>query len=210
MENPIKNSKINKLKNIITGNEKIILNPQKKLIQNNKIIEHYTTINDYKKYLNYSKKISLTERNQDNNSNNSLDNEVCQTYDSNPKSHNSRKYKSKKNDKFKNTELSFIYDENDINNLKVFDLNSINFYENYNNKEIKEKIKRELDNKKVKYTLKKNKYCCYYKNENKFDIDIYSVNEVKNIYIIKCIKKYGNTNVIKDIFKYILLKMNSK
>ena len=211
MENPIKNSKINKLKNIITGNEKIILNPQKKIIQNNKNIEHYTTINDYKKYLNYSKNVSLTERNQDNNnSNNSIDNEVCQTFDSNSKSHNSRKNKSKKNDKFKNTELSFIYDENDNNNLKVFDLNSINFYENYNSKEIKEKIKRELDNKKVKYTLKKNKYCCYYKNENKFDIDIYSVNEVKNVYIIKYIKKYGNTNVIKDIFKYILLKLNSR
>jgi hypothetical protein len=211
MENPILNSKMNKCKNIIPVNDKINLNPQKKLIQNNENIEQKSNINEYKKFLNSSRKKFLIENNQDNNSSNSLDNDLYQIYDNNHKSHNSRKNKSKKNVKFKNTELSFIYEENDVNDLKIFDLNTINFYENYNSsKEIKEKIKKELDNKRIKYNLKKNKYCCYYKNDNKFDIDIYSVSEVKNIYIIKCVKKYGNTNLIKDIFKFILSKLNSR
>ena len=106
--------------------------------------------------------------------------------------------------------MNYLYEESNTNNeMRLFDLSTINFYKNYNNnKELKERIKKELDNKKIKYNLKKNKFCCYYKNDNKFDIDIYMINEVKNIYIIKCIKKIGNINEIKYIFKLILSKLN--
>ena len=225
IQNPFLNP--NKIKSILAANEKIMLNlPKKKILKNpNQNIEHHSTINDYKKYLNYPKKQFMTERNQEifignKNSNDSLDKDEYQTYDSNRKSLSKSKNKSTKKDGYKssnnntntnnnnNNDLIFIYEEND-NDMKVFDLNTIIFYNN-NNREIKDKLKKEFDRNKIKSILKKNKYTCHYRNENKFDIDICSVNEGKNIYIINCIKKYGNTNTIKDIFKTILLKLNSR
>jgi len=223
MENPIMNSRTNKYKNILIVNDKItVINPQKNFIQKKQNLAHHTTFNNYKKYLNYSKKKYLTERignqeifNGNKNSSNSFGNDLYNnTFDNNNnnhKSYNKYKNRSKKNEhKLKNTILNYLYEESNTNNeMRLFDLSTINFYKNYNNnKELKERIKKELDNKKIKYNLKKNKFCCYYKNDNKFDIDIYMINEVKNIYIIKCIKKIGNINEIKYIFKLILSKLN--
>ena len=151
--------------------------------------------------------------NNNKNSSNSLKNEL-NNYPDNTPPDLFNKYKNRiksYNQKNKDSEINYIFDEYNINNdIKIFDLNSIKYYKNYNNiKEIKEKIKKELDNKKVKYNLKKNKYCCYYKNDNKFEIEICPINEQKNIYIIKCTKKYGNFIIIKDIYKFIQIKLNS-
>ena len=114
--------------------------------------------------------------------------------------------------KNKNVEYNSIFDDYNENNSEkqVLDLNSIFYCKNYGDiKEIKEKIKKELDNKKVKYNLKKNKFCCYYKNENKFNLEIYPLNDVKNIFIIKYVKKLGNILTIKDIYKFLIGKINS-
>ena len=179
----IHNFKKTKNKNIDNNqkNDKIkMLNNQKYNDERDHSINHHTTINNYQKYLNYTKQ----NDNKNKNSNGSL---------------------NKKN-KYKNIEFS-IYDDNNI--LKIFDLNSIYIRKNYNDiKEIKEKIKKELDNKKVKYNLKKNKYVCYYKNENKFEIEIHRIYDINNIYIIKTIKKFGNIQLIKDINRNILSQLN--
>ena len=213
--NRIINSKKNKYKNILLEKEKIKLNEKKH------IINHHTTINDYQNYLHYSKKKYMTEKignkediKNNKNSNNSLIDELNNNPDKSPPDL-LNKYKNKiisNNQKNKNTEVNYIFDDdyNNNNEIKIFDLNSINYYRNYNNiKEIKEKIKKELDSKKVKYNLKKNKYCCYYKKDNKFEIEIFPINEQKNIYIIKCTKKLGNALIIKDIYKFIQTKLNS-
>ena len=158
-----------------------MLNNQKYNDERNHSINHHTTINNYQKYLNY-------------------------TMQSDIKSKDSNGFLNKKN-KYKNLEFSIYDDDNNI--LKIFDLNSICCCKNYNDiKEIKEKIKKELDNKKVKYNLKKNKYCCYYKNDNKFEIEIYPIYDINNIYIIKTIKKFGNIQLVKDISRNILSKLN--
>ena len=208
-----------KYKNILLANEKIkILNNQK-----NRNMNHHTTINNYPNHLNESKKKYMTEKNENseinnnnNNSSNSIDNELnCNTLENNHKiynTYNSYSNKNKKNNKNKNKELSFIYDEeNNYNNndMKLFDLNSINYYKNYNDvKDLKEKIKKELENKKIKFNLKKNTFYCNHKDA-KFNIEIDLINDVKNIYIIKCIKKLGNILQIKYNYKFILTKLNS-
>ena len=213
-------SKVNKFKNVILANEKIkSLNTQKNFIKKNKNINHHTTFNNYQKYLYYSKKKYMTERaenseiynnNKNENSHNSLENELYKTFD-NPKTQSRHKNKSIKNGhKYKYTDITLIEDEDKINNeMKVFDLSTIYFSKKYDLKEIKEYINKEFDYKKIKYKLKKNKYFCYNsKNDNKFEIEICPINEVKNIYIIKGVKKYGNIKIIKDIYKLIISKIN--
>ena len=183
----IRSFKKTKTKNINNSkNDKIkLLNTHNNSDEKNNSINHHTTINNYQTYLNYSKKSD----NKNKYSNGSL---------------------NKKN-RYKNNESNFYDDVN--NDMTIFDLNSIYYFKNYSDiKEIKEKIKKDLDNKKVKYNLKKNKFFCYYKNENKFEIEIcplYPIYEVKNSYIIKYIKKLGNTSLIKDLNKSILFKLNA-
>ena len=212
--------KNNKLKHDIIDKEVKILETQRSSKEKNKSINHHTTVNNYHKFLNNSKKKYLTEKfsnieeqNDDKNreSSNSLNNEIYNTLQNNSNSNSRHKNRIKKtNLKYKNNELNNINDEYNVNNdIKIFDLNSINYCKNNSDiKEIKEKMKKELDNKKVKYNLIKNKFRCYYKNDNKFEIEIYPMNESKNIYIIKYIKKLGNASIIKDINKYILSKFN--
>ena len=213
-------SKVNKFKNVILTNEKIkSLNTQKNFIKKSKNINHHTTFNNYQKYLYYSKKKNMTERaenselynnNKNENSHNSLENELYKTFD-NPKTQSRHKNKSIKNGhKYKYTDITLLEDEDKINNeMKVFDLSTIYFYKKYDLKEIKEYINKEFDFKKIKYKLKKNKYFCYNsKNDNKFEIEICPINEAKNVYIIKGVKKYGNIKIIKDIYKLIISKIN--
>ena len=151
-------------------------------------------------------------KNKNKNSSNSLNNEIIYNHDNTPDLINKYKNRIKNNKNNKNSEINYIYEDYNIinNDIKIFDLNSISYYKNYNNiKELKEKIKKELDNKKVKYNIKKNKYCCCSKKVNKFEIELFPINEYKNIYIIKCIKKFGNTLDIKDVYNFILTKINS-
>ena len=221
-ENSYLSSKVNKFKNIILANQKIkSINTQKNFIKKNKNINHHITFNNYQKYLNYSKKKYMTERMEyserhnnyknKNNSSNSFENELYKTFDNNlPKINSTHKNKSiKHTHRYRNTEINLLEEEDKINfEMKVFDLNTILYYKNYNDiKDMKDNINKEFDNKKIKYKLKKNKYCCY-KNDNKFDIEICPINEAKNIYIIKGIKKIGNYKIIKDIYKLILTKLN--
>ena len=187
-----------KYKNIILVNEKI------KLInnQNKKKINHHTTLNNYQKLLNYSKKKYNTEKNgnlekynnTNTNSSNSLDNELYNTYENNNNNinkinnsiyNNSNNKKNNNNNIYKNKEGYFIFDEDNISNeLKLFDLYNINYFKNYNDiKEIKEKMRKELENKKIKVNLKKNIFGCTYKNDI-FNFEIDLLNDVKNIYII--------------------------
>ena len=213
-------SKVNKFKNVILTNEKIkSLNTQKNFIKKSKNINHHTTFNNYQKYLYYSKKKYMTERaenselynnNKNENSHNSLENELYKTFD-NPKTQSRHKNKSIKNGhKYKYTDITLLEDEDKINNeMKVFDLSTIYFYKKYDLKEIKEYINKEFDFKKIKYKLKKNKYFCYNsKNDNKFEIEICPINDFKNVFIIKGVKKYGNIKIIKDIYKLIISKIN--
>ena len=213
------NNKNNKFKNILLETEKLKIFNQKNINKRNEIINHHTTINNYKNYLNNSKKKfnkSLERKPNKNyndnnkNSSNSIENKLYDTYENNIK--NDEKNKIKKMTKNKNVEYNSIFDDYNENNSEkqVLDLNSIFYCKNYGDiKEIKEKIKKELDNKKVKYNLKKNKFCCYYKNENKFNLEIYPLNDVKNIFIIKYVKKLGNILTIKDIYKFLIGKINS-
>ena len=200
-----------KYKNIILVNDKIKIINNK----NKKNINHHTTINNYPKILNSSKKKYNTKRNgnmeiynnTNTNSSNSLDNELFNTYDNNNDNKIYSTINNNNNSKCKNKEVNFIFDEDNIS--KLFDLYNINYLKNYNDiKEIKEKIKKELDNKKIKYILKKNIFSCTHKND-KFNIEIDLLNDAKNIYIIKCNKKFGNISAIKDIYKFIVLKLNS-
>ena len=213
-------SKVNKFKNAILPNEKIkSLNTQKNFIKKNKNINHHTTFNNYQKYLYFSKKKYITERienselynnSKNGNSHNSLENELYKTFD-NPKTQSRHKNKNIKNGhKYKYTDIAFIEDEEKINNeMKVFDLSTIYFCKNCDLKEIKEYINKEFEYKKIKYKLKKNKYYCYNsKNDNKFEIEICPINEAKNVYIIKGVKKIGNIKIIKDIYKLIISKIN--
>ena len=213
-------SKVNKFKNVILTNEKIkSLNTQKNFIKKSKNINHHTTFNNYQKYLYYSKKKYMTERaenselynnNKNENSHNSLENELYKTFD-NPKTQSRHKNKSIKNGhKYKYTDITLLEDEDKINNeMKVFDLSTIYFCKKYDLKEIKEYINKEFDFKKIKYKLKKNKYFCYNsKNDNKFEIEICPINDFKNVFIIKGVKKYGNIKIIKDIYKLIISKIN--
>ena len=159
-----------------------VLNTQKNYEDKNYSINHHTTINNYQDYFNYSKKCENKGKSPDDSLN--------------------------KKNIYKNNE--FILYDNEINVLKIFDLNSIYYCKNYSDiKEIKETIKKELAYKKVKYNLKKNKYYCYYKNDNKFEIEIYPIYDLNNIYIIKSIKKFGNALFIKDINKSILSKIKT-
>ena len=213
------NNKNNKFKNILLETEKLKIFNQKNINKRNEIINHHTTINNYKNYLNNSKKKfnkSLERKPNKNyndnnkNSSNSIENKFYDTYENNIK--NDEKNKIKKMTKNKNVEYNSIFDDYNENNSEkqVLDLNSIFYCKNYGDiKEIKEKIKKELDNKKVKYNLKKNKFCCYYKNENKFNLEIYPLNDVKNIFIIKYVKKLGNILTIKDIHKFLIGKIDS-
>ena len=211
--------KNNKLKNNIIDKEVKILETQRSSKENNKRINHHTTVNNYHKLLNNSKKKYLTKKfdnieehnaNKNRESNNSLNNEIYNVLERNSNSNSKHKNRIKKvNLKYKNNELNNINGGYKMNNdIKIFDLNSINYCKNnIDIKELKEKMKKELDNKKVKYNLTKNKFRCN-KNDNKFEIEIYPLNESKNIYIIKYIKKFGNVAIIKDINKLILSKFN--
>ena len=219
-QNSVINYKNIKLKNILfeAGGFKI-LNPYNN--QRNQSINHHTTINSYKEYLNhskkkyintdYSKKININSNDINKESSNTFENKFDDTYDNNIKTEEN---KTKKITINKNVDLNSISDNNndDNNENKVLDLNNIVFNKNYNDiKEIKEKIKKELDFKRVKYNIKKNKFCCYYRNENKFNLEIYQYqsNDVKNIFVIKCMKKFGNVSTIKEINKYLMGKLNS-
>ena len=212
------NNKNNKLKNILLETEKLkLLNLQNITNKRNQSINHDTLVNNHKKNINNSKKNCSNSYNEkkeninsndiNKNSNNSLENNFYDTYD-NIKIE--EKNKNKTFIKSKNMEFIFISDDNndDNNEHKVLDLNNI-VYSKYDIKEIKEKIKKELNYKKIKYNLKKNTFCCYYKNENKFNLELYQINNVKNIYIIKCIKKFGSILTIKDVYKFIITKLNS-
>ena len=218
--NSIINSKYNRIKNMIIDKEKIrILNLPKDSSEKKQNIIHYSTIKNYQKYLNFSKKKNMTEKFgkieekkklKHKNSSNSFNEDYYKTLDNNSSYSKHKNRLKKNNNKNKNTELDSKFDEfNMNNNIKIFDLNNIYYFKNCNDiKEIKEKLKKELDNKKIKYNLIKNKFYCYYKNDNKFEIDIYHNNEAKNIYIIKYVKKFGNNTIIKEINKFILSKLN--
>ena len=89
-----------------------------------------------------------------------------------------------------------------------FDLNSTIILENKNI--LKQIIKKELENKKIKYIFKKNKCTCW-KNDSKLIIQIINIDEENNCYTINFhIKKQNNNffNLLfcKEFFKNIIYK----
>ena len=126
------------------------------------------------------------------------------------------KIKEKQNLKFINKKDIKINVKNNIlidksinisnkNTYIPFDLLSLVFYGKEN--EIKESLIKELNNKRVKHSEKKNKIICF-KNDLRFELNIDKLD--KNLFIIKYLIKKERNSIYKDLFLNILSIFNKK
>ena len=89
-----------------------------------------------------------------------------------------------------------------------FDLNNIVLIDNKNI--LNQKIKKELEYKNIKYTIKNNKYICWRK-DSKLIFDIKKIDESNNCHVInvnisKQKKNFFNISFCKEFFKNIVNK----
>ena len=184
----IENYKEKNIKQIFSKKVKINLNNNKISNINTNNCSKKIIIDDYisntQRYTKHNKKRRIIKNNEFN----MHDDTLIKSYaDINNNKYNNSTYNANDMHYSYLVNNNFLNNNNkEINNQKnnkyfPFDLNNIILVENKDN--LKQIINKELEFKKIKYSMKNNKYICW-KNDSKLTIEINNFEEINNCYVI--------------------------